>query len=114
MSQAWLSTDGLLSTHHLPQPRSPSPATKSSAAALLTSALAVLLVLGGQVALLPLSRLRFSLDTVSFALLLPNAAGALALAALAPASVPIALAPGGASGGAGRQGHGTAVRSPMA
>jgi len=55
------------------------------------SALAVLLVLGGQVALLLLSRLRFPLDAVSFALLLPNAAGALALAALAPASVPIAL-----------------------
>ena len=55
------------------------------------SALAVLLVLGGQVALLFLSRLRFPLDAVSFALLLPNAAGALALAALAPASVPIAL-----------------------
>jgi presenilin 1 len=55
------------------------------------SALAVLLVLGGQVALLLLSRLRFPIDAVSFALLLPNAAGALALAALAPASVPIAL-----------------------
>ncbi|XP_062211779.1 presenilin-like protein At2g29900 [Phragmites australis] len=55
------------------------------------SALAVLLLLGGQVALLLLSRLRFPLDAVSFALLLPNAAGALALAALAPASVPIAL-----------------------
>ncbi|RCV41908.1 hypothetical protein SETIT_9G172600v2 [Setaria italica] len=55
------------------------------------SALAVLFVLGGQVALLLLSRLRFPLDAVSFALLLPNAAGALALAALAPASVPIAL-----------------------
>ncbi|KAG0548591.1 hypothetical protein BDA96_01G179300 [Sorghum bicolor] len=55
------------------------------------SALAVLLVLGGQVALLLLSRLRFPLDAVSFALLLPNAAGALALATLAPASVPIAL-----------------------
>ncbi|OEL32562.1 Presenilin-like protein [Dichanthelium oligosanthes] len=55
------------------------------------SALAVLLVLGGQVALLLLSRLRFPLDAVSFAILLPNAAGALALAALAPASVPIAL-----------------------
>jgi presenilin 1 len=55
------------------------------------SALAVLLVLGGQVALLLLSRLRLPLDAVSFALLLPNAAGALALAALAPASVPIAL-----------------------
>ncbi|KAJ1294599.1 hypothetical protein BS78_01G157200 [Paspalum vaginatum] len=55
------------------------------------SALAVLLVLGGQVALLLLSRLRFPLDAVSFALLLPNATGALALAALAPASVPIAL-----------------------
>ncbi|KAF8673883.1 hypothetical protein HU200_048329 [Digitaria exilis] len=55
------------------------------------SALSVLLVLGGQVALLLLSRLRLPLDAVSFALLLPNAAGALALAALAPASVPIAL-----------------------
>jgi len=55
------------------------------------SALAVLLVLGGQVALLLLSRLRLPLDAVSFALLLPNAAGALALAALAPASVPIGL-----------------------
>ncbi|CAN6287561.1 unnamed protein product [Urochloa humidicola] len=55
------------------------------------SALAVLLVLGGQVALLLLTRLRIPLDAVSFALLLPNAAGALALAALAPASVPIAL-----------------------
>ncbi|PUZ38033.1 LOW QUALITY PROTEIN: hypothetical protein GQ55_9G164800 [Panicum hallii var. hallii] len=55
------------------------------------SALAVLLVLGGQVALLLISRLRLPLDAVSFALLLPNAAGALALAALAPASVPIAL-----------------------
>ncbi|CAL4917860.1 unnamed protein product [Urochloa decumbens] len=55
------------------------------------SALAVLLVLGGQVALLLLTRLRLPLDAVSFALLLPNAAGALALAALAPASVPIAL-----------------------
>ncbi|CAN6310237.1 unnamed protein product [Urochloa humidicola] len=55
------------------------------------SAVSVLLVLGGQVALLLLTRLRLSLDAVSFALLLPNAAGALALAALAPASVPIAL-----------------------
>ncbi|CAN6298595.1 unnamed protein product [Urochloa humidicola] len=55
------------------------------------SALAVLLVLGGQVALLLITRLRIPLDAVSFALLLPNAAGALALAALAPASVPIAL-----------------------
>ncbi|CAN6282287.1 unnamed protein product [Urochloa humidicola] len=55
------------------------------------SAVSVLLVLGGQVALLLLTRLRLPLDAVSFALLLPNAAGALALAALAPASVPIAL-----------------------
>ncbi|GJM95862.1 hypothetical protein PR202_ga12643 [Eleusine coracana subsp. coracana] len=55
------------------------------------SSLAVLLFLGGQVALLLISRLRFPLDAVSFALLLPNAAGALALAALSPASVPIAL-----------------------
>lgn len=55
------------------------------------SALAVLLLLGGQVSLLLLSRLRFPLDAVSFALLLPNAAAALALAALSPASVPIAL-----------------------
>jgi presenilin 1 len=55
------------------------------------SSLAVLLVLGGQVALLLISRFRFPLDAISFALLLPNAAGALALAALAPASVPIAL-----------------------
>uniref|UniRef100_A0A0A9CPB6 Presenilin n=1 Tax=Arundo donax TaxID=35708 RepID=A0A0A9CPB6_ARUDO len=55
------------------------------------SALAVLLLLGGQVALLLISRLRFPLDAVSFALLLLNAAGALALAALSPASVPIAL-----------------------
>ncbi|KAL6599622.1 hypothetical protein ACP70R_045759 [Stipagrostis hirtigluma subsp. patula] len=55
------------------------------------SALTVLLFLGGQVALLLLFRLRFPLDAVSFALLLPNVAGALALAALSPASVPIAL-----------------------
>uniref|UniRef100_A0A0A9CTN4 Presenilin n=1 Tax=Arundo donax TaxID=35708 RepID=A0A0A9CTN4_ARUDO len=55
------------------------------------SALAVLLLLGGQIALLLISRLRFPLDAVSFALLIPNAAGALALAALSPASVPIAL-----------------------
>ncbi|XP_006650281.2 presenilin-like protein At2g29900 [Oryza brachyantha] len=55
------------------------------------SSLSVLLLLGGHVALLLLSRLRFPLDAVSFALLLPNAAAALALAALSPASVPIAL-----------------------
>jgi hypothetical protein len=55
------------------------------------SALAVLLVLGGQVALLLLSCLRIPLDVVSFVLLLPNAAGALALTTLPPASVPIAL-----------------------
>uniref|UniRef100_A0A0E0GQC9 Presenilin n=1 Tax=Oryza nivara TaxID=4536 RepID=A0A0E0GQC9_ORYNI len=55
------------------------------------SSLSVLLLLGGHVALLLLSRLRLPLDAASFALLLPNAAAALALAALSPASVPIAL-----------------------
>ncbi|KAG8062729.1 hypothetical protein GUJ93_ZPchr0003g16924 [Zizania palustris] len=55
------------------------------------SSLSVLLLLGGQVSLLLLSRLRFALDAVSFALLLPNVAAVLTLAALSPASVPIAL-----------------------
>ncbi|XP_051179522.1 presenilin-like protein At2g29900 [Lolium perenne] len=55
------------------------------------SAIWVLLALGGQICLLLLSRLRLPLDAVSFALLLPNAVAALALAAVSPASVPIAL-----------------------
>lgn len=55
------------------------------------SAIWVLLALGGQICLLLLSRLRLPLDAVSFALLLPNAVAALAVAAVSPASVPIAL-----------------------
>ncbi|KAF7043855.1 hypothetical protein CFC21_053163 [Triticum aestivum] len=55
------------------------------------SAIWVLLLLGGQMCLLLLSRLRLPLDVVSCALLLPNAAAALAVAAISPASVPIAL-----------------------
>ncbi|KAK1645890.1 hypothetical protein QYE76_063695 [Lolium multiflorum] len=55
------------------------------------SAIWVLLALGGQICILLLSRLRLPLDAVSFALLLPNAVAALALAAVSPASVPIAL-----------------------
>lgn len=51
----------------------------------------ILLLLGGQMCLLLLSRLRLPLDVVSCALLLPNAAAALAIAAISPASVPIAL-----------------------
>ncbi|XP_044984077.1 presenilin-like protein At2g29900 [Hordeum vulgare subsp. vulgare] len=55
------------------------------------SAIWILLLLGGQMCLLLLSRLRLPLDVVSCALLLPNAAAALAVAAISPASVPIAL-----------------------
>ncbi|KAM0843984.1 hypothetical protein ACQ4PT_057352 [Festuca glaucescens] len=55
------------------------------------SAIWVLLALGGQICLLVISRLRLPLDVVSFAVLLPNAVAALAVAAVSPASVPIAL-----------------------
>uniref|UniRef100_A0ACD5WB69 Uncharacterized protein n=1 Tax=Avena sativa TaxID=4498 RepID=A0ACD5WB69_AVESA len=55
------------------------------------SAISVLLTLGGQICLLLISRLRLPLDVVTCAVLLPNAVAALALAAISPASVPIAL-----------------------
>ncbi|CAM0875930.1 unnamed protein product [Alopecurus aequalis] len=55
------------------------------------SAIWVLLALGGQLSLLLLSRLALPLDVFSFAVLLPNAVAALAVAVVSPASVPIAL-----------------------